>query len=78
MRSKKITSMAAIVLRKSGEKEIVFIGGNFKGHIERIAEDSEGKRECYGCGVTKKEPTKIFGFYAAMDMTVGNTLFKWR
>lgn len=50
--------------------------GDFKGHIERIAEISEGKHGCYGYIVKKKEQEQILGFYAAMDMTVGNTLFK--
>ena len=64
-----------IVLWKSAEKEMVIIG-DFKGHIERTAEVSEGKHGCYGYIVKKKEREKILGFYAAMDMTVGNTLFK--
>ena len=64
-----------IVLWKSAEKEMVIIG-DFKSHIERIAEISEGKHGCYGYIVKKKEQEKILGFYAAMDMTVGNTLFK--
>ena len=50
--------------------------GDFKGHIERTAEVSEGKHGCYSYIVKKKEREKILGFYAAMDMTVGNTLFK--
>ena len=64
-----------IVLWKSAEKEMVIIG-DFKGHIERTAEVSEGKHGCYGYTVKKKEREKILGFYAAMDMTVGNRLFK--
>ena len=47
-------------------------------YIENNPENCEGQHEDYGYGVTKKKGESIHEFFAAMNMTVENKLFKKR
>ena len=66
------------VVLKLGEKEILFISGEFIGHIENNPENYEGQHEGYGHGITNKEGKNIHEFSAAKNMTVRNKLFRKR
>ena len=58
------------------EKETVVIAGDFYDHIGDNAKDFEDHRGGYGYGIGKKDRERILKFFAAMNMTVRNTLFK--
>ena len=60
------------------EKEIVVILGDLSGHTGYNPEDHEDQHGGYDYGVRNKKNERIREFCAAMNMTVGNTLFKKR
>ena len=63
-------------IRKLGEKEIAVIAGYFNGHAGSNPEGYEDLHVRHGHGVRNKEGEGILEFCAAMNITVGNTLFK--
>lgn len=65
------------VVKKLSEEEIIVLARDFNVH-EINPEDYEDQYVGYSYGVRSKEGEKILGFCAAMNTTVGNTLFKAR
>lgn len=60
------------------ERLVNIITRGFKGHVEVNAEDYENQQGGNGFGVRNKEGERILEFYAALYMTVRNTIFKKR
>ena len=67
-------SMIINDVRKSREKEIVVIAGDFYVHVGSNRENYEDQYGGYGYAIKKRIPELC----VAMNMTVGNTLFKKR
>ena len=75
---KKIVSVPASSVRKSGEKKIVVIDGDFNGHVGNNVEDYQDQHAAYGYGFWKMKGEKIVELCGHMNMILGNTLFKKR
>ena len=60
------------------EKEVNGIAGELSGHVGGNAENYENQHGGYGFGVRNSKREMILEFYAAIYMTVRNTLFKKR
>ena len=60
------------------EKEVNGIAGELSGHVGGSAENYENQHGGYGFGVRNYKRETILEFYAAIYMTVRNTLFKKR
>ena len=63
-------------VRELGEKDTAVISGGCNGLVRSKAEDYDNQHGGYGYGVMNKERERILKFCKAMNMTVGNTLFK--
>ena len=78
--SQKDDSYASLinVFKKLKEKEVVVIAGEFHGHVGSNTENYEDQHGGNGYEVRNKERERVLEICAAMNITVGNTLFKKR
>ena len=72
-----ILDCVKVVAGSFRERLVNVIIGDFKGHVE-VSADYENQQGGNGVGVRNKEGERILEFYAAIYMTVRNTLFKKR
>ena len=68
--------LSIFFLFRLSENEIVFLGGDLKGHVGRSSNGYEGVHDGFGYGSRNQESERILELGAALDICICNAFFK--